>query len=89
MKLLGGTGRIITKDKSSDNVPKLQIAEVVLVKGIIVNDQFQQYSRVLSTVFPNTCFCQLLNISPTNHVYTETFLSELYGLLIKALCSWK
>lgn len=44
MKLLGGTGRIITKDKSSDNVPKLQIAEVVLVKGNIVNDQFQQYS---------------------------------------------
>ena len=36
MKLLGSTERIITKDKNNDNVPHLQITEVVLVKRKII-----------------------------------------------------
>ena len=47
MKLLGSTEKKITKDKNGANVPHLQIAEVVLVHCNIINNDYQQDSRVL------------------------------------------
>ena len=47
MKLLGSTDNKITKDKNSENVPHLEIAEVVLVHSNIVNNDYQQDSRIL------------------------------------------
>ena len=38
MKLLGNTENKITKDKSVENIPHLEITEVVLVHCNIVND---------------------------------------------------
>ena len=52
MKLLGSTKSKITKDKNGENVPHLEIAEVVLVYCDIVNNDYQQDSRVLYTFFP-------------------------------------
>ena len=49
MKLLGSTENRITKDKNDENVPHLEITEVVLVHGNIVNNDYQQDSRVLYT----------------------------------------
>ena len=51
MKLLGSTENKITKDKSGENVPPLKITEVVLVYCNIVNNDYQQDSRVLYTSF--------------------------------------
>ena len=51
MKLLGSTENKITKDKNGENVPHLEITEVVLVHSNIVNDDCQQDSRVLYTLF--------------------------------------
>ena len=59
MKLLGSTKSKITKDK---NVSHLEITEVVLVHCNIVNNDYQQDSRVLYTVVPNESFRQLLDI---------------------------
>ena len=42
----------------------------------IVNNDYQQDSRVLYTFVPNKPFVSLLEISPTNHVFLETFNSE-------------
>ena len=42
MKLLGGTKNKITKDKNSENVPHLEITEVMLVHCNIVNNDYQQ-----------------------------------------------
>ena len=42
MKLLGSTGNEITKDKNGENVPHLEITEVVLVHCNIVNNDYQQ-----------------------------------------------
>ena len=42
MKLFGSTKCNITKDKNGDNVPHLEITEVVLVRCIIVNNGYQQ-----------------------------------------------
>ena len=47
MKLLGSTENKITKDKNGENMPHLEIAEVVLVDCNIVNNDYQQDSRVL------------------------------------------
>ena len=63
MKSLGSTMNKITKDKNSENVPYLQITEVVLVHCNIVNNDYQQDSRVWYTFVPNKPFGSLLEIS--------------------------
>ena len=42
IKLLGSTKNKITKDKNGENVPHLEITEVVLVHCDIVNNDYQQ-----------------------------------------------
>ena len=63
MKLLGSTENKITKDKNGENVQipelHLQITEVVLVHCNIVNNDYQQDSRVLYTFVPNKPFGSL------------------------------
>ena len=53
MKLLGSTKKKITKGINGENVPHLEITEVVLVHCDIVNNDYQQDSRVLYTFVPN------------------------------------
>ena len=48
MKLLGRTKNKVTRDGNGENVPHLEITEVVLVHCNIVNADYQQDSRVLS-----------------------------------------
>ena len=76
MKLLGSTKSKITEDKNGENVPHLEITEVVLVHCNIVDNDYQQDSRVLYTFVPNKSFGSLLEISPTNHIFLKTFNSE-------------
>ena len=76
MKLLVSTENKINKDKNGENVPDLDITEVVLVNCDIVNNDYQQDSRVLYTFVPNKPFGSLLEISPTNHIFLKTFNSE-------------
>ena len=42
MKLLGSTENKITEDKNGENVPQLEITEVVLFHCDIVNNDYQQ-----------------------------------------------
>ena len=58
MKLLGSTKDIIYEDKNSENVPKLQNVEVVLVYCNLVNNSYQQHSRVLFTFVPTKQYGQ-------------------------------
>ena len=76
MKLLGSTESKITKDKNGENVPHLEVVELVLVHCNLVNNDYQQDSRILYTFVPNKPFGSLLEISPTNHVFLQTFNSE-------------
>ena len=69
MILLGSTENKITKDKNDENMPHLEITEVVLVHCDIVNNDYQQDSKVLYSFVPNKPFGSLLEISPTNHVF--------------------
>ena len=76
MKLLGSTENKITKDNNDENVPHLEIIEVFLVHCNIVNNNYQQDSRVLHTFVPNKPFGSLLEISPSNNIFLKTFNSE-------------
>ena len=62
MKLLGSNENKITKDKYGENVPHLEITEVVLVHCNILNNYYQQDSRVLYTFVPNMLLGSLLKI---------------------------
>ena len=87
MKLLGSTKKDGNSDKNSENVPKLESAEVVLVHCNLVKNDYQHTSKVLFSFVPNKQFGQLINISPNsltmmNAVNTEfSFLK--FGLQIK------
>ena len=47
IKLLGRTKSKITKDKNGENIPYLEIAEVVLIHCNVVDNSYLQNSRVL------------------------------------------
>ena len=76
MKLLESTKRKITRDENGENVPHLEITEVILVHYNIVNNDYQQDSRVLFIFIPNKPFSQLLDISPKTFIFWKTFDSE-------------
>ena len=81
MKLLGSTESKITKDKNGENVPHLEITELVLVHCNLVND-CQQDSRMLYTFIPNKPFDILLEISSRHHIFLKTFNSEFQEIKV-------
>ena len=82
MKLLGSTENKIAKDKNGENVPHLEVTEVVLVHCNMVNNDYQQDLRVLYTFVPNKSFGSLLDISPSNHIFLKTFNSEYDEIVV-------
>ena len=64
MKLLGSTKDITDSDENSENVPRLENVEVVLVHCNLVNNSYQEHSRVLFTFVPNKQYGQLISVSP-------------------------
>ena len=63
MKLLGSTKNIIDSNKNSENVPRLENVEVVLVHCNLVNSSYQQHSRVLFTFVTTKQYVKLISIS--------------------------
>ena len=53
MKLLGSTRNVVDKDKNSENVPKLEPVEVLLVHCNLVENDYQHASKVLFSFEPN------------------------------------
>ena len=49
---------------------------MILIHCNIVNNSYQQNSRVLYTCVSNKSFRQLLNVSPENFIFLKTFDSE-------------
>ena len=76
MKLLGSFQNKIGNNKNDENVPHLEITEVKLVHCNIVNNDYQQDSRVLYTFVPNKTFGQLLEISQKYLIFLKIFHSE-------------
>ena len=69
MKLLGSAESKTTKDKNSENMSHLEITKLVLVYCNLVNNDYQQDSRMLYKFVPNKPFGSLLEFSPKNHTF--------------------
>ena len=77
MKLLGSTKDTIDADKNSENIPKLENVEVVLVHCNLVNNAYKQHSRVLFTFVPTKQYGQLISISPKSLIFLKTMNTEI------------
>ena len=79
MTLLGSTKSRSTKDENGENMPYLEITEAVLLHCNVLNNSYQQNSRVLYMFIPNNSFGQLLDISQKKNYIFENIL---FGILI-------
>ena len=76
MRLLGSSTDTIDGDKNSELVPKLESVDLVLVHCNIVNNSYQQASKVLFTFVPNKKYGQLITISPETLIMLKTVNTE-------------
>ena len=82
MKLVGSTESTITGEQNGENVPHLEIVELLLVYCNIVNNNYQQKSRILYIFVPNKPFGSLLEISPSTHIFLKIFNSEFQEIKV-------
>ena len=75
-ELLGRTKKDVDQDKNGKDVPKLESVEVVLIHCNLVNNNYQQESKVLFTFVPNKQFGQLINIVPHSLTMLSTTNTE-------------
>ena len=80
MKLLESTKNNVNQDKDGEDVPKLESVEVVLVHCNLVNNNYQQASKVLFTFVPNKQFGQLVNIAPHSLIMLSTTNTEFSSI---------
>ena len=76
MRLLGSTSNTIDKDKNSELVPKLESVDLVLVHCNVVNNSYQQASKVLFTFVTNKTYGQLITVSPETLIMLKTANTE-------------
>ena len=83
MKLLGSSTDTIDGDKNSELVPKLESVDLVLVHCNVVNNSYQQASKVLFTFVPNKKYGQLITISPETLIMLKTVNTEFSFIEIR------
>ena len=76
MRLLGSSSDTIDGDKNSELVPKLESVDLVLVHFNVVNNNYQQASKVLFTFVPNKKYGQLITVSPETLIMLKTVNTE-------------
>ena len=76
MRLLRSIKKDVDTAKNSENVPKLESVEVVLVYCNLVKNDYQHTSKVLFSFVPNKQFGQLINISPNTLTMMNTINTE-------------
>ena len=76
MKLLGSFKSKITENENGENVPHLEITEVISGHWNILNNNYHQNSRDLYKFIPNNSCSQLLDVSPKNVIFLKKFDSE-------------
>ena len=61
--------KLIDKTNNKENIPILEVVEVVLVQCHLVDNQYQQKPEVLYTFIPLKSYAYLLNVEPSNLVF--------------------
>ena len=72
IQLLGRSKKDIDINKNGEHVPRLETVEVVFVHCNLVNNNYQQTSKVLFTFVPNKQFGQLITIPPHSLTMLKT-----------------
>ena len=76
MKLLESSTDTLDGDKNSELVPKLESVDLVLVHCNLVNNSYQQASKVLLTFVPNKKYGQLITVSSETLILLKIVNSE-------------
>ena len=76
MRLLGSSVDTIDGDKNSELVPKLESVDLVLLHCNLVNNSYEQASKVLFTFGPNKKYGQLITVSPNSLIMLKTINAE-------------
>ena len=76
MRLLGSSADTIDGDKNCELVQKLEGVDLVLVHCNLVNNSYQQASKVLFTFVPNKKYGQLITVSPESLIMLKTVSAE-------------
>ena len=82
MQLLGSSKKILDQNKDEEIVVKLETVELGLVHRNLVNNNYQQASKVLFTFVPNKQFGQLITITPHSPTMLKTTNTEFSFLEI-------
>ena len=61
---------------------RIEVAEVVLVQCNLVDNEYQQKSKVLYTFMLNKPFAYLQNVEPSNLVFLKTYNTEFGAIII-------
>ena len=76
MRLLGSSTNTIDGDKNSKLVPKLESVDLVSVHSNLLNNSYQQASKLLFTFVPNKKYGQLITVSPETLIMLKTVNTE-------------
>ena len=82
MKLFGSAKKITDKRKTGGKVPSFEVVELALVQYNLVDYQYQQKSDVLYTLTPNKSYAYLVNVEPSNLVFSKTYYTEFDEIII-------
>ena len=82
MKLFRSTKTLIDKTNNCENVPHLEVVEVVLVQLNSVDSKYQQKSEVLYTFTPNKFYGYLLNVETSSLVFLKNYNTEFDDIVI-------
>ena len=78
MTLFGSSKKIIDETKNGENVPSLEVAEVVLFQCNLEDNRYQQKSEALYTFKPNKSYSYLLSVEPSDLVFMKTCNTEFH-----------
>ena len=80
MRLFGITKNDADQDEDGEEMLKLESAEVILVHCNLVNNNYQQTSKVLFTFVPKKQLGQLINILPHSLTILNTINTEFSSI---------
>ena len=82
MKLFASKRKLSNTIKNEENVPNLEVVELVLVQCNLIDNQCKQKSELLQTFRPNKSYVYLLNVGPSNLVFLKSYSTEFYEIII-------
>ena len=80
MNLFGRTNKLIKK--KNENVPSLEVVEVGLVQCNLVDNQYQQKSKILYTLTSSKSYAYLSSVEQSNLVFLKTCNADFDEIII-------